>query len=636
MISSLRRSLDSWVVRGLFLVLLLAFMVWGIGDVVRNMRGDQGDWAARVGDQTIEPEELTRVYRRELANVSRMLGGRIEPTPEIKRSVVMQALQALVQQAVLTQQEQALRLAVPEDAMREAILQIPRFRGADGRYSADVAREVLRQNGLTDASFAALIRVEALNRQLLEAVRAGTNAPPSLARAVYAFQNEKRSADVVEVPFASQTAPDPTDADLHRWYDNHPDLYTTAEFRHIKAIVLSPETIARGLTVSDDAIAKYYETHRPEFARAATRSIELLSAPDEAKAQALAAKWRAGADWAAMQAAAKDAGGSAIDLPDTARDAIPAPELAQAIFAAPVGPVADVEHDALGWHVFHVVNETPGTARTLAEAHDEIRDKLVAEQAAAELYDRVNDIQKIFDKGDGVEKVYADLGALALAGTLDAQGNDAGGHPVPIPGGDAVRTAIANAVFAAHVGDPPHLVEVPPATPGAASTWYAFELDSIVPAGVRPYDIVADQVREDWTKDAKRHAANEAATKVLTAIKGGQSFADAATVAGLTVRRTALTGRAAPAEGIPRELMEPLFSLKPGEPTMVETPEAFIVAVPAEIVDPDPAADPSGFKSMTEQLEGAVANDIEASYEAALRNRNRVTVNNDVIADIAR
>ena len=47
----------------------------------------------------------------------------------------------------------------------------------------------------------------------------------------------------------------------------------------------------------------------------------------------------------------------------------------------------------------------------------------------------------------------------------------------------------------------------------------------------------------DWTRDAQRHAQEQAAAKLLAAVKGGQSLADAAAVAGVTVRRTPLVAR---------------------------------------------------------------------------------------------
>ena len=35
MISAFRRSLDTWIVRVFFLVMVAAFVLWGVGDVLR-------------------------------------------------------------------------------------------------------------------------------------------------------------------------------------------------------------------------------------------------------------------------------------------------------------------------------------------------------------------------------------------------------------------------------------------------------------------------------------------------------------------------------------------------------------------------------------------------------------------------
>ncbi len=50
MISAFRRSLDTWVVRGFFLIMVAAFIIWGVGDVVRLI-GTGGTWVAKVGGE---------------------------------------------------------------------------------------------------------------------------------------------------------------------------------------------------------------------------------------------------------------------------------------------------------------------------------------------------------------------------------------------------------------------------------------------------------------------------------------------------------------------------------------------------------------------------------------------------------
>jgi peptidyl-prolyl cis-trans isomerase D len=121
---------------------------------------------------------------------------------------------------------------------------------------------------------------------------------------------------------------------------------------------------------------------------------------------------------------------------------------------------------------------------------------------------------------------------------------------------------------------------------------------------------------------------------VLAAVKGGQSLADAATVAAVTVRRTPLVTRGAGAEGIPQQLAQALFGLKPGEPTMVEAGDEFIVAVPAEIVEANPEADPAGYGQVREAVSRSIGGDLAAVFADALRVRAQPRINQPVLDNV--
>ena len=71
MISAFRRYLETWVVRGFFLIMVIAFMSWGIGDVVRMI--GTSTWAAKVGGQTIEGAQLQEAFQREMSQATRNL-----------------------------------------------------------------------------------------------------------------------------------------------------------------------------------------------------------------------------------------------------------------------------------------------------------------------------------------------------------------------------------------------------------------------------------------------------------------------------------------------------------------------------------------------------------------------------------
>lgn len=620
-----RRFLDTWVAKLFFIVLVGSFGLWGVADVIRNL-GQDGALAV-VGSRKIELPEVQAAYRRQLDQVTKMFGTQIQPTIEIKRSIAGQAVERLVTVAALDNEVAALGLTVTDEAVRAAVFDIPAFRGPKGVFDRDQFNAVLRSNGYTEQRFLDLMRSDLGQKQLLLSVRAGTVAPDVLVKQVFGFQRETRVADAVEFPFG--TAPDPepaTEAQLQRYYDNNKARYATPELRRIKAVVLSPDALVKEIEVPEADLAAFYEQHKAEYNTPEKRTVQVLNTQDEDVATKLAADWTAGMDWDAIQKVATAAGASGVELADSAQSEFPAPELGEAVFATEKGIVSAPVKSALGWHVLKVTAVSPGVARTLAEVGPEMRARIGAEKATDLLYTRANKIEETLNAGTPLDDLPGDFGLVAISGTLDAQGNKQDGTPAPIPGPSELRPALVQAAFQAKKGDAAHMVQAPNAADGTQS-FYALTVDEIIPPNTKPFAEVAEAVRTDWTHDAVRRSQEEAAAKLLAAIKAGSSLADAATVQGLQVRALPAVGRAAPVEGVAAQLITPLFGLKAGEPTMVETPDGFIVAVLESVKAADPAADPIGFGQTRDALVKAMADDIEATFGTAVRDRAKPRVN---------
>jgi peptidyl-prolyl cis-trans isomerase D len=633
MLSTFRIYLNTWPARVFFLLLTSSFILWGVTDVVRNISHDSS--VARVAGHKIEMPELQEQYRRDLAQVTRMLGGKEEPGAEMRRTVAEQAAEQLVTQAALAINVHALGIAVPDAALRTAVADNPAFRDAKGQFNRYALEAWLRNNNLSEQGFLDMLRRDLAQRQVLGTVSAGTVPPDTLVRQVFKAQQEKRLAEAVELPFdAAAALPAPTDAQLHRWWQNHPESFSTPEYRRIKAVVLSAETIAKDVTVSDEELHSAYDQRESEFSVPERRSVQVLLSQDEAAAQKLADQWIAGADWAQIQQAAQQAGAAPAELPDAQRGDFPVPELADAVFATPESTVAPPVHSPLGWHVFRVTKVTPAGTRSFEEVRDELRARVVQDKAADLIYDRANMVEDQLAGGTGLDKLSPDLGLAGVTGTLDEHGNTPAGEPAPIPGSPELRAALIQAAFQAKKDDAPHLTEAPSGANGAQS-FFAVAVEDIIAPALKPFEQVADAVRADWTRDAVRHEQEQVAAKLLTAVKGGQKLAEAAAAAGLTARRLPAAGRQKATEGVPVQLVPALFSLKPGEATMVETANGFVVAVLAEIQEADPKADAAGYGQVRDALARTMSEDLQNVFAGAVRDRAHPRMNRAMVDSIA-
>ena len=627
MLALFRRHLDSWVAKLFFALLVGVFLLWGVGDVIRNVGLDTS--VATVGGVKIELPEVQDAYRRQLASVTRMFGGKIDPTPEMRKSIAGQALEQVITQTAMQIAVDKLGLAVPDEALRQAVYGMEAFRGAGGTFDKNTFIAVLRNNGLNEVRFLSMMRADLVQRQLMDQARSGAFTPDVLNREVFAFSQEKRVADAVDLPFAAAPAPAaPSEAQLQRWYDNHIAQYSRPEYRHIKVVMLDPEVLARDLAASDEDIASAFAQNAAAFRQPERRSLQALLANDEAEAKRLAALWSAGAEWAAMQ----KENASAVELPGATRDAIPSPELAEAAFAAAPAVVAPPVKGQFGWHVFKVTAITPGVEKTLADVKDLLRARILADRAADLVFERSAKIEDLLAGGTPLDALPGDFGLTAVSGTLDQAGLTLDGTPAPIPGSDAMRQAVLAAAFAMRKDQPPHLTEAPRGADGGQG-YFAVALDEITPPAPKPMAEVAAAVLADWTHDAVRHVQEMAAAAIMADVKSGKSLADAAP--GLAPRRLSPAGRSTGAPDVAPQLIAPLFRLKPNEATMVETLDGFTVAVLAEIVAPDALTAAADYGKTRDQLTEAVAGDIQALLTVALRKRAEPKVNTPVFNSIA-
>ena len=133
-----------------------------------------------------------------------------EPSAELRHEVGDQALRSLIGQAAIDQELRDLHIVVP-DPVLVATPETARVPDANGLFDQARLEAVLRSQNMTEAGFLELMRGEMAQRQLLDAVTAGAQAPDPRPAPIYAARYREASADMAPFPIAS--APEPAAPD---------------------------------------------------------------------------------------------------------------------------------------------------------------------------------------------------------------------------------------------------------------------------------------------------------------------------------------------------------------------------------------------------------------------------------------
>jgi peptidyl-prolyl cis-trans isomerase D len=618
MITWFRNLAKSWVAKILFVLLILSFAVWGIEDVVQNLWRETA--VVRMQGAEIEVPQAQNAARRELQRIQRQLGPDFEPTPQVREAIARQAVETLIQENAQRIEARRLGLATPDEQVAAYVRAIPSFQ-LGGEFSRGILDQFLRQSDLTEPMFLQLVRDDLQRMQLVGAVRAGAAAPPSLARALFSWERERRVAQVAELTLLDAPEPEPpTQAQLDRFHANNPEQFSTPEMREVTLGVLSPETLADQVEVTAEELLAAFEARRGQLETPERRDLQQALLPDEDAARRIAEAWRANDDFAAIGQAAQAAGGAAVTLGDVARADLPVPALAAAAFDAPQGGVTQPVRTPFGWHVMRVAAVTPGRSVTLEEARERLSQDVALEKAADLAFDRANRVEDALAGGATLQEAAQRYGMQVATLRLDAEGRDAEGAPVPLPVPVESRAETLRAIFAAEPGASARLQELRQGT-----GFIAVELRGVAPPALRPFDTVEADVRLAFIADAKRRHQEERAGALLAAVRGGQSLEEAARAADLRSDRFGPFGRrpepGAPGLTIPPELLPPLFGARRGEATLVPTRAGFAVGQLLDIVPADAGADTDALENARRTAQAQSAEDLEAQFAAALRAR---------------
>lgn len=618
-----RQLKGSWIARIFSVLMMLAFIGWGASSALPMLAGSTTA-VVHIAGKAVDVSLVQAEYQNEYNQASH--SG--QPDLATRQQIAQTALGTILRQQAVSMEEAKLGVVAPDSALRAQIDAIPAFQ-TNGTFDQNKFAAVLQQNSLSPDRFLTLEQDKLKNAQMLPALVAGAAAPQALVDQVFSFITQSRTAETVVVPVNGQAPPAaPSDAVLQRYWKNHPASFTSAEYRTVKIVVLSPQVLAPKEPVSDQQLNDLYAQTSATQSVAASRSVEVITTQDQAAAAELKLLWQAGADWTRMQAAAAKDHGSAVQLDHAQANQIPSASLSAAVFAATPGSVVGPVQGDIGYYVFEVTNAVAAGAPPLAQLAPQLKAQIQLQEAQAQVAKDVDNVQDALAGQTPLDQLPGNLDLAAVEGTLDANGNTQDGSAAPIPGGEKLRDAIVKAIFAAHMGDPAQL------TTGPDGGYFAFTLDSINPPALEPYDQMKSQVLAAWTQDELTREAEAKAASILAEVNGGRTLDQAASGMGYQVTMTAPMTRTAPANGITPQMVPVLFSLKPGQATMLQTSSGFVVATLAKIEQPKPADDPQNEASITQSLTKSLQDDVAESFLNGLQARDNVRVDPKLFAQI--
>lgn len=621
MLSSFRRLSKSKIGTAILVLFLLAIVAsFALADMTSLGGGSLGSSSGTLASADDEP-----VTERDFSTaMERLLAAARQQNPEATYASIARdapgVFEQLIDEAALRAFAKDQRLLPSRRLIDAEIAALPQTRGLDGKFSQEAYLQFLASQRMNDAQVRRLLGSDLIRRTLLGPVSANARVPVGVATQYASMLLEQREGELVLVlSDAYRGGLVPGASDIRSFYDQNRARYTVPEQRVLRIATIGPDQVA-GIVPTEAEIAAYYTANKAAYAGREVRVISQAVLPSKPAADAIAARARSGATFAA---AAAPAGLSAEDIsvgPQTRAEftSLAGEAVAAAAFGATRGAIVGPVRSDLGWHVIRIDDLRGEAGRTLAQARAEILARLTADKRKEALLDLVTRVEeKIEDGASLTEAAAAEKLKLTDTPLITAAGANRADPSFRLP---AELAPAIKAGFELAADDDP-VVETLPGEAG----YVLVGVGRILPAAPAPLDQIRDRVAADWTSKMAADRARTAAAGIAARVAGGSALAEAARGAGAGVSPVQpIAARRIQLADAPADIAAPLrilFSLAAGKSRMVaEANGRGYFVVKANKVTPGNATLQPGLVTRVQtSFQQSASDEIAQQFLAALR-----------------
>ncbi len=626
MLQAIRDKAQGWIAWVIVGFISVPFALWGIQEYL-GVSGEQV--AARVAGNEITQKQLESSVERFRGQLREVFGGKI-PDAYTDEALRKQVLDGMISDYLVSSHANQQGIRAGDGMVREEIRNYPTFQ-KDGKFDADLYQSSLLQQGRSPAAFENLIRQEISVDVLRRAISETSVVSDAELDSFISLKEQQRLISYLVVT-NSQDADTQlvTDAEVRAWYDANPANYLRPEQARLEYLELSRAIIAEDISIDDAVIQNYYDEHQQNWSADEKRSVRHIlftvdskqsDAEAKAAAEAVLAQLRDGADFAQLAREHSADPGSANaggDLGVVEKGLMVKP-FEDAAFALEKGQISELVRSRFGYHIIEVTDIQGGGVKPLAEVESDIRAQLQADEAERLFFDYHEQLANlVYDSPDSLEPAAEALGLkVQQSDWLARTGNPEGiGTPRVMLAafGDDVKEQGFNS----------EVIELD------AERVVVVRLLEHRDVSTRPFDEVADLIRQQLELKAKSEIASKKAAALLARLEAGETIAAIAESESLAVEADKQLSR--DTSDIPGAIVSAAFALRQNGDQPAYTTAALVTGNHAvielkSITDGDIAATSEAERSeLRKQLADSRGKKALSAYIEWLRASNEIEI----------
>ena len=486
MLDLLRRNASGPFGLTLIILLVLAFSVWGIGDIFRNY--DVGT-LARIGDREVDSQEFLFRYNREINRISNELERFVSNEEARDSGIDIQILTNLLVEKTLNSSADEMKLRPSDNSLTERLKNTSSFRNAFNQFDKNVFNQVLRQNGITEDLFFSMERDSIAQAQIYRALFENLNISKEFSNLIHRFQNEDRNVEYIVLNTNTENIDsyEINNQELLNYYNNNKDNYKSESKRDFTLLTLLKSEISSLIEVQEDIIKEIYENNVSDYETPEKRTYYVIPFNSSEEVNSALNNFKENTDInniiVSRGLSVEDVLQSSISLEEGLNEAISnkAFEVDKNILAGPVqGP--------FGPTLIYVTKIESSLKKTFLEVKEKIEQDYKSEETQDKIYEIYNVIEDQRAAGLTFEEIALENNLkLSQYSSVNDNGSNFSNSDIDL----ALRNLIIETIFDSDIG-----LEMDPLEDQNGNVVF-IRVDNIDEETILNFDNVQNEVRSD-------------------------------------------------------------------------------------------------------------------------------------------
>lgn len=404
MLKAMRKNVKAlkptlWIIIAMFVVAI--FAIWGgagrLGETNRT------NTLVTIGRERISSDAYFQTLRQRLEAMKKEYS-QLNKALIQQLNIPQQVLQQMVEQALLLQIAEDMKLGATDPEVRDRIISYPVFQ-KDGKFIGfKEYKQVLDWNRIPLADFEAGLKKEILIDKVVKLLTAGITVSDEEVWDNYKKQNESAKIEyLVAEKDKIEVTDKPDGPSIQAHFEKNKSAYKVPEKRTADYLFFRTDDLKTQVKVDDAEIEKYYKDNLSQFQEPEKTKVGRIFLPytDKDKPLVLAQaadvlkRVRAGEDFAELARKfskddkAKDGG----DWGLSAWTALPAKETDE-LKTIDAGKTSDVIETDAGAAILRVAEKTAAITRPLAEVKTTVKNILEDQKARELAADKASRVEK--------------------------------------------------------------------------------------------------------------------------------------------------------------------------------------------------------------------------------------------------